>query len=57
MGFAAGVDRLILAMPEQESDSTSIDAFVVAIGDEARVSGQVLARDLREAGVRVLIEY
>ena len=57
MGFAAGVDRLILAMPEQESDSTSIDAFVVAIGDEARVSGQVLARDLREAGLRVLIEY
>tara|TARA_B100001123_G_scaffold129326_1_gene150200 strand:- start:2205 stop:3455 length:1251 start_codon:yes stop_codon:yes gene_type:complete len=57
MGFAAGVDRLILAMPEQEADSTSIDAFVVAIGDEARVSGQVLARDLREAGLQVLIEY
>ena len=57
MGVAAGVDRLILAMPEHESDSTSIDAFVVAIGDEARVSGQVLARDLREAGLRVLIEY
>lgn len=57
MGFAAGVDRLILAMPEEESDSTSIDAFVVAIGDEARVSGQVLARDLRGAGLRVLIEY
>ena len=57
MGFAAGVDRLILAMPEVESDSTSIDAFVVAIGDEARVSGHILARDLRESGLRVLIEY
>jgi len=57
MGFAAGVDRLILAMPEVESDLTSIDAFVVAIGDEARVSGHILARDLRESGLRVLIEY
>ena len=44
-------------MPEAEADARSVDAFVVAVGDEARVPTHVLARDLRHAGLSVLVDY
>ena len=37
IGFAAGLERLVLAMPESGPDGSTVDAFVVAIGDDARV--------------------
>ena len=57
IGFAAGLERLVLAMPEEEATSPSIDAFVVAVGEDARLPTHVLARDLRHAGLSVLVEY
>ena len=57
IGFAAGLERLVLALPEGAGDAASVDAFVVALGDGMWESARLLARDLRRAGLRVLIDY
>ena len=57
IGFAAGLERLVLALPGKEIDAEGPDVFVVAIGDEAREATLVLVRDLRKAGLRVQIDY
>ena len=57
IGFAAGLERLVLAMPEVAATTAALDAFIVAIGDDARSPAQVLARDLRHAGLSVLIDH
>ena len=57
IGFAAGLERLVLAMPEAVATTGALDAFIVAIGDDARTPAQVLARDLRHAGLSVLIDH
>ena len=57
IGFAAGLERLVLAMPESAGATARVNAFVVAVGDEARLPAQVLARDLRHDGFSVLVDY
>ena len=57
IGFAAGLERLVLAMPEDAARAEPPDAYVVAIGEEARQPAQVLARDLRHAGLCTLVDY
>ena len=57
IGFAAGLERLVLAMPPDAATAAPPDAYVVAIGEEARLPAQVLARDLRHAGVCALVDY
>ncbi len=57
IGFAAGLERLVLALPEGAEDAAAVDAFVVALGDAAWGPARVLARDLRRAGLRVLADY
>ena len=56
IGFAAGMERLVLAMPEGPW-AAAPDAFVVALGEAARPAAHVLARDLRHAGVATLVDY
>lgn len=56
IGFAAGLERLVLALPEG-AGQTGPDAFVVAFGDAAWPAVRVLTRDLRRAGLRVLVDY
>lgn len=50
IGFAAGIERLVLALPADAAVSTKPAAVVVAIGDEARAEGLALLRELRRAG-------
>jgi len=57
IGFAAGLERLALALPDGAADTTPADAFVVAFGDAAWPAVRLLARDLRHAGLRVLVDY
>ena len=57
IGFAAGLERLVLAMPEDAARAEPPDAYVVAIGEEARQPARVLARDLRHAGLCTLVDY
>lgn len=57
IGFAAGLERLVMAMPSDAAAISTPDAYVVAIGDEARVVAQVLTRDLRHVGLSALVDH
>jgi len=56
IGFAAGIERLILAMPSN-SKRAGPDVFVVAIGTDAFEPAHLLARDLRHGGVTSCVDY
>ena len=56
IGFAAGLERLVLAMPEQR-DEKEPDVFIVALGEAARQPAHLLARDFRNGGVVTLVDY
>jgi len=57
IGFAAGLERLVLALPEGAGEMDVADAFVVALGDPSWFAARILARDLRRAGLTTLIDY
>jgi histidyl-tRNA synthetase len=57
IGFAAGLERLVLALPEGAGEIDVADAFVVALGDPSWSAARILARDLRRAGLTTLIDY
>ena len=51
IGFAAGLERLVLALPEGAGADTLAPAVVVAIGDEGRDDALRLLRELRQADI------
>src|SRR6202167_1056952 len=58
IGFAMGLDRLVLTLQAQESaqtaaPATKADAYVAPIGESLNAAALVLARELRRAGLRV----
>jgi histidyl-tRNA synthetase len=55
IGFAAGLERLALAMPEVAGESRC-DVFLLALGAATADAALTLQRDLRAAGLRVLTE-
>ena len=58
IGFAAGIERLVLALPEQVPvSSPRPDVFIASMGEAARRSSLELLRDLRRAGLNAQIEY
>jgi len=52
IGFAMGLERLLMAMPETDSDS-HVDVFIVAAQACVRGQATLLGRELRDAGLRV----
>jgi histidyl-tRNA synthetase len=52
IGFAMGLERLLMAMPAAEPDSL-VDVFVVAAQAGVRAQATLLGRELREHGLRV----
>ena len=56
IGFAAGLERLVLALPEGAAEAAAPRAFVAAIGDDGRADGLKLLRELRRAGVSAHME-
>ncbi len=52
IGFAMGLERLLLAMPT-EAAAPAIDAMVLAARPELRIEATLISRDLRAAGLRV----
>jgi histidyl-tRNA synthetase len=60
-GFAFGLDRMVLSLPEEEAarlrDSAAPDIYVVYLGDAARERSFVVARKLRAAGLEVVLEF
>jgi len=58
IGFAAGIERLVLALPSSgEPAVRPPDVFVAALGDRARDAAFELLRDLRRAGVNAQADY
>jgi histidyl-tRNA synthetase len=57
IGFAAGLERLVLAMPADAAPPRPPRAFVAAIGEEARQAALLVLRELRAAGLSVQMEY
>jgi histidyl-tRNA synthetase len=58
IGFAAGIERLVLALPETLAlPERRPDVFVAALGEPAREAGLALLRDLRRAGLNAQVEY
>jgi histidyl-tRNA synthetase len=56
IGFAAGLERLVLALPDDQAAGRAPRAFVVAMGDAARADGLKLLRELRMAGLPAEME-
>ncbi len=56
IGFAAGLERLVLAMHDVEPGAGS-GVFVAAIGEAAREAGLLLLREVRAAGFTAQMEY
>ncbi len=54
-GFAVGLERLALLLPAREAQSRC-DVFVAPLAEGATDAALVLQRDLRRAGVRVLLD-
>ena len=57
IGFAAGIERLVLAMPADAGAERRRPIFVAAMGETARESALGLLRDLRRAGLEAHMEY
>jgi histidyl-tRNA synthetase len=60
-GFAFGLDRLVLSFPEDEANRLRAeevpDVFIVFLGEAARDRSFKIARELREAGIAVLLDF
>jgi histidyl-tRNA synthetase len=56
IGFAAGLERLVLSLPAGAPVAALRRAFVVAIGDDGRREALRLVRELRLAGLPALME-
>jgi histidyl-tRNA synthetase len=50
IGFAAGLERLVMALPHEALAVVRPSAMVVAMGEDARADGLRLLRELRRAG-------
>lgn len=57
IGFAAGVERLVLAMPPDAGSVARAPLFVAALGDAARRPALALLRELRQEGFEAHMEY
>ncbi|MGC1817843.1 MAG: His/Gly/Thr/Pro-type tRNA ligase C-terminal domain-containing protein [Casimicrobiaceae bacterium] len=58
IGFAAGIERLVLALPDTlVLPEKRPEVFIAALGEPARESALELLRDMRRAGVNAQIEY
>ena len=56
IGFAIGLDRLVLTIQAQESGeraAAKADAYIAPLGENLNAGALVLARELRHAGLRV----
>ncbi len=52
-GFAIGLDRLIMLLPEDQGAARGDDVHVIVVGSEAMAAAREVTRDLRRAGLWV----
>jgi histidyl-tRNA synthetase len=56
IGFAAGLERLVLALPHDAVAKGAPRAFVVAVGEAARAEALKMLRELRRAGLAAMMD-
>ena len=57
IGFAIGVERLVMLLPEEKIPSARPDVFVAALGENAKFRGFTLAQELRDKGIWAEEDY
>jgi histidyl-tRNA synthetase len=57
IGFAIGVERLVMLLSEEKSFSPHPDVFLAALGKEAQERGFALAQEMRDVGIWVELDY
>ena len=60
VGFAAGLERVLLALEQQNllpESPPAADVFFIVLGDAAATAAFPLLHDLRQGGVRALMDY
>jgi histidyl-tRNA synthetase len=57
IGFAAGIERLVLALPEKDFRADKRLVVVALAGEGVRDAGFVLLQELRRAGVASVMDY
>lgn len=60
VGFAAGLERVLLALESQNllpKSDIKTEVFVVALGDDAKISAFKLLEKLRNAGIKAAMDY
>ena len=60
VGFAAGLERVLLALEQQHllpEPPPAADVFLIALGETAAAAAFPLLHDLRQGGVRTLMDY
>lgn len=54
MGFASGLERVMLAMDEyEETLKNSLDCYIMYVNEEEKIRAIMLAQDLRLSGIKV----
>lgn len=56
VGFAAGLDRLVLLLSQQKTRESKADVFVVLVGEPALCDGLLIVEKLRDALPELVIE-
>jgi histidyl-tRNA synthetase len=57
IGFAAGLERMVMALPEGAGSDALAPAVVIAIGEEGHNDALRLLRELRQAGLAAQMEF
>lgn len=57
MGFALGIERVLLALPEQPPAPQTPLIYLITLGDSARGKALLLLHQLRDAGLTADMEY
>ena len=57
IGFAMGIERIVLLVPEKRGVAQSPDLFIAALGEKAQVKAFELANRLHLEGIKTEIDY
>jgi histidyl-tRNA synthetase len=57
IGFAMGIERIVLLIPEKKEKEAFPDLFIAALGERAQAKGFELANQLHLEGIRAEIDY
>jgi histidyl-tRNA synthetase len=57
IGFAVGVERLVIILKEELKEPAGGGVFVATLGEAARMAGFKIASDIRKAGIRAELDY